>query len=103
MARPFSQSATTDPAFLRTDIDRIFERFVRVDDARGQSTGGSGLGLAITREIIERHGGIVELDRTHRFRRPIRSDAATRVSSKASQAEGNLHSKRCELPFPECS
>jgi signal transduction histidine kinase len=42
--------------------DRIFERFVRVDDARGQATGGSGLGLAITREIIERHGGIVELD-----------------------------------------
>lgn len=45
--------------------DLIFERFVRVDDARGQSTGGSGLGLAITREIVERHGGLVELDKSH--------------------------------------
>jgi len=53
------------PGIPPGDADRIFERFVRVDDARGQATGGSGLGLAITREIIKRHGGIVELDTSH--------------------------------------
>ena len=53
------------PGIPRGHIDKIFDRFVRVDDVRGQTTGGSGLGLAITREIIERHGGAVELDTAH--------------------------------------
>lgn len=53
------------PGIPAGHADKIFERFVRVDDARGLATGGSGLGLAITREIIERHGGIVELDPAH--------------------------------------
>ena len=53
------------PGIPLAQAEMIFERFVRVDDAREQSTGGSGLGLAITREIIERHGGIVELDPSH--------------------------------------
>jgi signal transduction histidine kinase len=50
------------PGIPEEHMGRIFERFVRVDAARSQSTGGSGLGLAITREIIERHGGTVDLD-----------------------------------------
>ncbi len=39
----------------------IFERFARLDPARGAVTGGTGLGLAIVRDIAERHGGTVRV------------------------------------------
>ncbi|NBE50690.1 sensor histidine kinase [Streptomyces boluensis] len=37
--------------------ERIFERFVRLDDARSRDDGGAGLGLAIARDVARRHGG----------------------------------------------
>jgi len=39
--------------------ERVFERFVRLDEARGRDSGGSGLGLAIVAEIAAAHGGSV--------------------------------------------
>ncbi len=43
------------------DRERVFERFVRLDEAREREGGGSGLGLAIAREIARDHGGEVTL------------------------------------------
>ncbi|MGB5166855.1 MAG: ATP-binding protein [Acidimicrobiia bacterium] len=45
-------------------LDRVFERFYRVQQGRGRSSGGTGLGLSIVRNVAETHGGSVSVEST---------------------------------------
>ena len=73
-------SVTDDgPGIPESQLEHIFERFVRGDAGLTQRVGGTGLGLAISRSLVELHGGTIEADSTvgagssFRFRLPLKA------------------------------
>ena len=54
--------ADDGPGVPEAERMRVFERFVRLDEARSRDAGGSGLGLAIVAEIVRAHGGSARVD-----------------------------------------
>ena len=69
------------------ELDRIFERFYRVDPARSRDTGGTGLGLSIVKHVCANHGGHVDVwsrvgeGSTFTIRLPELTEAASRHPS----------------------
>lgn len=57
----FVDVADRGPGVAREDRERIFERFVRLDDTRAKNPQGSGLGLAIVEQVVTAHAGAVEV------------------------------------------
>jgi signal transduction histidine kinase len=53
--------ADDGPGVPAAERDRVFDRFTRLDEARGRASGGVGLGLAIVRELVRAHAGVVTL------------------------------------------
>ena len=91
----FAEIAVTDSGIgiPRTDRQRVFERFYRVDQSRASSTGGTGLGLAIVKHVASNHGGAVTvwseegLGSTFTLRIPLA--AGTPVDRPASEQMEN--------------
>jgi len=63
------------------DRDRIFDRFVRLDDSRSRTDGGTGLGLPIARDIVTAHGGVLTVD-------DLDTGAAMRIRLPLPDADG---------------
>ncbi|MCB1017231.1 MAG: sensor histidine kinase, partial [Acidimicrobiales bacterium] len=84
------------PGIPARDLERIFERFYRVDRARSRETGGTGLGLAIVRHVANNHGGVVSVDSregegsTFTLRLPGRPADRHRPSDRVDGAEPQI-------------
>jgi two-component system phosphate regulon sensor histidine kinase PhoR len=81
--------ADTGPGIAAHHIDRLTERFYRVDSARSRELGGTGLGLAIVKHVLTRHGATLRIDsELGEGSRFICDFPAERIQSRSGAAPG---------------
>jgi signal transduction histidine kinase/DNA-binding response OmpR family regulator len=94
--------ADTGTGIAPAELPRLFERFHRIEGARGRTFEGSGIGLALVKELVEAHGGIIRvqsaegrgttfvvavpLGQAHVPPEQIRTEASLRATGVISQA-----------------
>jgi signal transduction histidine kinase len=72
------------------DLPQVFERFFRADESRARKTGGTGLGLAIAKNIVDRHGGYMDII--------SRENIGTKISAALPAKKGAATPKIVERP-----
>lgn len=81
--------ADTGPGIAAHHVDRLTERFYRVDDARSRELGGTGLGLAIVKHVLTRHGATLHIDsELGRGSRFICDFPANRIQARSTTTAG---------------
>ena len=73
-------------------LERIFERFYRVDPARSREVGGTGLGLSIVKHIVEVHKGVISV-----FSRRGEGSTFSIQIPFATQTESQTHGNRIRI------
>jgi two-component system sensor histidine kinase SenX3 len=88
------------------DLERIFERFYRVDPARSRATGGTGLGLSLVKHVAANHGGEVRVwssegsGSTFTLRLPANNDDWTRIRATDADTDYTTSLERPSTPTP---
>jgi two-component system sensor histidine kinase SenX3 len=86
------------PGIPKAQLDRVFERFYRVDRARSRATGGTGLGLSIVKHVATNHGGEVLVASTEGEGSTfvLRLPSAPDASSAADAGAGHTSNRTTE-------
>ena len=74
----------------KEDLDKIYERFYRVDKARTREMGGTGLGLSIAKEILDQNGGMMNINSEY----GKGTEVVIRIPTKQTNYEKNIKEEK---------